>query len=95
MEQTKTERMYGLVDQWRASGQTQKVFCGEHGVKVSTFSYWVSKKKLSEEPTGGFLPVQTEWPAASGQVLITYPNGVTLSVKSGDLGLISQLIHLS
>jgi len=34
---TKAEKMYALVDQWKKSGKTQKVFCREQDVSISEF----------------------------------------------------------
>ena len=36
MDMTKAERIYALVDQWKESCKTQKVFCREHDVKLGT-----------------------------------------------------------
>jgi len=44
--------MFALVEQWKKSGKTQKVFCQEFDLKVGTFAYWVARKKRSEVPTG-------------------------------------------
>ncbi|MDZ7693881.1 MAG: hypothetical protein U5K69_22630 [Balneolaceae bacterium] len=90
---TNTEIMFGLVEEWKSSGQTQKVFCQQHDLKLSTFGYWIAKNKRSEQPSGGFMPIEVDNKPGQ-QVEITYPNGVRISVGSGDLRLISQLIHL-
>lgn len=91
---TKSEKMYDLVERWKSSDLTQKQFCGEHDLKVGTFAYWVGKKKRSDEPVGGFVPIDLAAGSAGGQLTISYPNGVKLTLGSNDLALISRLIHL-
>ena len=41
--ETKDERpeyWRGHVSAWRASGQTQRAYCAEHGLKPHGLSYW-------------------------------------------------------
>src|SRR5699024_3225387 len=92
-KKNKTQHMYGLVEQWKSSAQPRKVFCQHHDLKLSTFAYWIAKKKRMEEPSGGFLPIEvgTDLPL---QITITYPNRVRISVDSADARLISWLITL-
>jgi hypothetical protein len=87
---TKSEKMYELVERWKSSDLTQKQFCGEHDLKAGTFAYWVGKKKRSDEPAGGFVPIDL----TAGQLSVSYPNGVKLTLGSSDLALINRLIHL-
>jgi len=94
MEKTKAEKMYALIDQWRASGKTQKVFCGEHDIKVGTFAWWVARKKRDESLDSGFALVDVAGQPGSGKVEISYPNGVRISLGHPDLALIAQLISL-
>jgi len=37
------------IELWRASGQRQKEFCGEHNLKYLTFVSWVCKNKKAEK----------------------------------------------
>src|SRR5690625_1320661 len=74
MEKTKAEKMYALVDQWRASGKTQKVFCGEHDIKVGTVGWWVARKKRGEGSDSGFALVDMAGQPGSGKVEISYSN---------------------
>ena len=92
---TKAERMYVLVDQWKESGKTQKVFCREHDVKLGTFAWWVARKKRSEASAGGFALVDMAGQSGSPGVQIIYPNGVRLCLDYPDLAVIRQLITLS
>src|SRR5690625_1058647 len=94
MEKTKAEKMYALIVQWRASRQTQKVFCGEHDIKVGTFGWWVARKKRDDSLDSGFALVDMAGQPGSGKVEITYPNSVRISHGHPDMALIAQLIRL-
>jgi len=37
-----------IADQWRSSGRTQKEFCVENGLKLSTLHYWMKRLKKDE-----------------------------------------------
>lgn len=83
-----------MVEQWKASGQTKKVFCEEHAINIHTFSYWVAKRKQARQPSGGFAAIDLRGSDEAGKLTITYPNGVRVSVIGAPLPLIRQLIRL-
>lgn len=87
----KTERKLALVKQWRSSGMSQKEFCLEAGIKLGTFSYWVSRSKESEK---GFVPLVPKKDNPTKEIELIYPNGVKIKVPSGDIGILAQLIRL-
>ena len=41
-----TKRAYWgqRITEWEHSGQSQKVFCAEHGLVLSTFQWWCAKR---------------------------------------------------
>jgi len=88
--------MFALVDKWKSSEKTQKLFCNEHNLKIGTFAYWVAKHKQasSGKSSGGFVEVDVSGLAESSLVRIAYPNGVVVSCPANP-ALISQLIHLA
>lgn len=89
--QEKREKMLSMVEDWKASGLTQKTFSALHGIKVATLGYWVARSK---EPEGhNFIPITDSLRKGSQQVEIIYPTGVRLRVEN-DLALIAQLIRL-
>ena len=90
---TKTDKMFDLVEQWKSSGQPRKVFCEGHDLKLSTFGYWIAKKKRTQQPSGGFMPIDVS-SEPGRQVEITYPNGVRITMDNADLNILSQLITL-
>ncbi len=96
MNSEKAQRMFALIDQWRASGQRRDEFCQQHQIKVSTFSYWVTRKnRADKESPGGFVRIETSGSSPSQDLVeIIYPNGVRLSVAGTNRSLISQLIRI-
>lgn len=88
------EEMYHLIDGWSISGLTQKQYCKEVGINLSTFAYWVNKKKATLSETSGFVKVDTSSPISLAVIEIGYPNGVKLTLQRLDLALVSQLIRL-
>ncbi len=88
------EKMYSLVEDFHKSGKSQKDFCSETGIKSSTFSYWIKKKRMSENPKEAFLKVEPTASLPEDQVEIIYPNGVRLKIKEKELSVISALIRL-
>lgn len=92
MDTPKRERMFELVEQWKASTLTQKAFCEPYNLKVATFAYWVARhRECHQESPGGFLELTH---ARTGPAEITYPNGVRISVSASDMAGIARLIHL-
>jgi len=89
----KRERMLSLVEDWKASGLTQKAFGLLHGIYVATLGYWVAKSKEQETGSRGFMEMPSGSAVKGEQIEIIYPTGVRLKVLR-DLSLISQLIRL-
>ncbi len=56
--QDTTNRMLALVDQWLESGQSQKAFAGQQGIKLATFAYWVKKHKQQHQALNGFARIE-------------------------------------
>ncbi len=91
------EKMLTLVEDFHRSGKSQKEFCLEQGINTSTFSYWIKKKRMNENPQEAFLKIETKTSLTSfsaDQVEIIYPNGVKLRITQPELSLISALIRL-
>lgn len=54
-----------LVAQWKRSGQSQKVFCIERGLVLSTFQWWCARAKRREgtKAVRPFLPIALHAPS--------------------------------
>lgn len=88
----KAEQMRQLVQQWKESGLTQKVFCEKNGIKRTTFANWV---KRSKEKTGqGFVAINPPIKSISESIELFYPNGVRLKASATDISVLSELIRL-
>ena len=96
----RAREMFRVVEHYLESGMTQKRFCESEGLALSTLQFWVSRYKQHQstpENSGAFVELKAQPPASSvnDTMVLTYPNGVTLSL-SGAIELVSlkQLITL-
>src|SRR5690606_2431076 len=90
---TKQEKMYALIEAYRQSGRSAKMFCAEQGISLSTFQYWIQKQK--KEQLSGFIPVKAGMqPSGTHPVELVYPNGIRLCLSSFNPQQISQLLNL-
>lgn len=55
--------MFGHIEAWKSSRQSQKVYCEQAGLALTTFQYWAKKyregsseTKIADTP--GFIPVE-------------------------------------
>lgn len=95
MRYSEQERL-DTIAQYEKSGLSQRRFCEENNIKISTFSYWLRRKKengLSVGGFGGFISVSTSTHSPGGLEII-YPNGVRLKTSNPELSIIRQLIRL-
>lgn len=90
---TKQDKMYRLIARQQDSGQTAKAFCKQRQIKLSTFNYWLHKKRQASGQS--FVPIDMGTTVADkNQVELVYPNDVRLRLKHFDLKQIHQLINL-
>ncbi len=108
----RAREMFAIIERYRESGLTQKRFCQSEGLSLSTFYYWVSRYKQyhtsplqhnsghlsSEQSPNAFIELkpQLHTAAANNAIILTYPNGVTLSLSDStiDLAGLKALITL-
>ena len=58
---TRQSKMFSMIESWKASGQSQHVFCKEQAIVYSNFHYWYKKYKDQHgQGSNGevFLPVK-------------------------------------
>lgn len=78
----KRARWQELVNRQKQSGLTQKEFCKEQQLTLSTFVYYASvfgnKKKKHKNPNNNFIPIEIQSSAKSKvlELKIIFPNGV-------------------
>jgi len=88
----KAEEKRQLVQRWRESGLTQKVYCQQMGIKQTTFTNWV--KRCKAKPATAFIAVAPPVDPLPLDIELVYPNGVRLKVASRTKHILSELIHI-
>ena len=80
--------MYSHVEACMSSQQSQKNYCEQKGLALSTFQYWAKKYREefsvaeASDETPGFIPVQVQADPepvqvhAPGQLHFLFPNGI-------------------
>jgi len=84
------EQMNATIGQWKDSKLTQRAFCKEQGISISTFQYWVKKYQEAEKQeqhagADSFIPIRVSEPghvelenSHTGFISISYPNGINI-----------------
>jgi hypothetical protein len=87
--------MYSHVEACKRSKQSQKIYCKEQDIALSTFQYWAKKyrEEFSEDgysgETPGFIPVQVQpdpeidQVCVPGQLHFLFPNGIQVMCPAG------------
>jgi hypothetical protein len=82
------EEMYAHIEACKNRGQSQKLYCEQAGLAITTFQYWVKKyreeytEEEASEITPGFIPVKVQPDPEMDQVGVThqlhflFPNGI-------------------
>jgi hypothetical protein len=91
----KKQVMFELISSFESSGLSQAVFCEQANIGIPKFTYWRRKwlaENTQEEST--FLEIQAPvFSESIPEVEVTYPNGISLKLKTADLSLIQQLVN--
>lgn len=89
--------MYPLIKEYESSGLSRLEFCSEHGLKVSTFSYWRSKYLARDAESGsGFVSLVPEGlssGATSGGITLEYGGVVLRLGKEVSADYVVSLVH--
>lgn len=76
---TKFKHWQKIIDGYRASGLTQKVFCQNHDIKIHTFHYWLKKLNPKPEAKEGFIAFQPVEEKGAADIKLDH-TVITLSV---------------
>ncbi len=80
--------MYSHLEAFKVSKQSQKIYCRQKGLALSTFQYWAKKYReefsIAEamDETPGFIPVhvqpdpEPDQVHVPGQLHFLFPNGI-------------------
>jgi len=75
-------QMFEMIETWKRSGLSQKVFCEQQSIRFHAFYYWYKRYRQhhcgSDNSNTGFVKLQIEKPAATGVVEIHFPGGIRL-----------------
>jgi len=73
------EKMFGLINKWQKSGQTQIEFAKQHEIGIHTLKYWIYKfRKQNKKPEGFICLEQITTP----EICLRYPNGIELLIPA-------------
>jgi len=79
-----------LIDEFKASGLTQRAFADRVGVHPATLSQWVRKASVTQE---GFTELSVPI-SAPAPIEVDLPNGVRIRVRTtGDVSRTAELIR--
>jgi hypothetical protein len=88
-----------LIQEFLSQNTTQKAFCREKGIALSTLQFWLRRHRLqqSNESAPVFIPLAvTSTPDVDSRAygcVIEYPNGVTIRFSGPvNITLLTQLI---
>jgi len=98
--------MFSHVEACRSSKVSQRTYCEQKGIALSTFQYWAKKYRAefsnddSPDKTAGFIPVQVQpdpepdLERFPGQLHFLFPNGIqVMCSESVDHGLLKILLN--
>ena len=85
------------VTAWQVSDLTQKAYCEAHGLRYTTFGYWVRKLRTPsgdhQESASGFIPVTLS--PVDGGLVLALPNGLEIrGIEANNLGLVRDLLGM-
>lgn len=78
------QKMFSLVEAWKASGMKREDFCKVHHLTTDTLSYWRGKylkaqrSSSDDQESGEFIAIKSE---PLDKMEIHYPNGVFIKVS--------------
>jgi len=91
--------MFAMIESWRESDMSQRAWCNQNNLSLSTFKYWQKIYDCSQRQSkSGFIELRT--PAQTTRhgsgMIICYPNGVRLEIDaaSSNPDLLKSLITI-
>lgn len=87
---SKQEKMFALVEDYKASGLSGSPYCEKHGIYRSLLYYWIRKFNDSAS-CGGFIEIRPK-SQVTKIIEMKYPNGVSITVPTSELDLLLTLI---
>ena len=96
------QQMFALLEKYRAGNLTQKQFCAQENISMSTFLYWYKRCRRDAGATpvaDAFIPIAvtaTNSPAETAPTCsVEYPNGVVVRLFGAvNTSLLAELVRL-
>jgi hypothetical protein len=82
----RTRQMFGLIEKYQNSPLSQKAFCKQEDLPLSTFTYWLKKYrgfKQTPETLEDFIPMKINKRSPekqSGWCEVEFPGGIVLRI---------------
>jgi len=92
METHSKEFWIKAINDWKASGLSQSMFCRERGLSLKRFYYFLAKER---KKSSRFSRVEFETPAESEDqsgFVITFPNGAKLEIGALTMADLKELL---
>ena len=77
------------ISQWKESHLSQRVFCQENALRLSTFGYWMRKLREAEKPMEASsslvrisIPSKNEKPETASQIILQTPNHYRIELST-------------
>ena len=75
--------MYGVIERWHESGQSQQTYCSTHGLSVAVFQYWLRQWRACQQEAGVGQFVEVKPGLKPQGLIIEYPSGVKVHLGPG------------
>jgi len=83
-DESKTQSMFEIVEQWQQSGKSQSHFSSENGIRLHTLGYWVKKYRESQDTNQGFASLavsgEAKGQAADPRIEIELGSGLVIRI---------------
>jgi hypothetical protein len=78
----RSRQMFGLIEKYQNSSVSQKAFCQQEDLPLSTFTYWL-KKYREHQQTADFIPMKINERSPQKQsnwCEIEFPGGIVIRI---------------
>ncbi|WP_456409418.1 IS66 family insertion sequence element accessory protein TnpA [Caldithrix abyssi] len=90
---SRQQEMFKIIEAYEQSGQTQRAFCKERELAITTFLYWLRKYRKEKIKSDLFIPLNILNRDSNSHYRIDLPNGIIIHLNGSEgLKLISELI---
>ncbi len=73
----KASQMQEMITRYSESGQSQKAFAADQGIKISKLRYWIRKQRGSTNELSGFVQIDG---SSSKSIRLMFPNRIEFAL---------------